>query len=190
MKRRQVIPFRVKRTGKTDYKKRLKLLLSKKPRLVVRRSLKNIIAQIVEYKPEGDVVVVSATSQNLKKYGWNISTSNIPASYLTGIIIGKKALKKGVKEAIVDAGFRIRSARVYALVKGAIDAGLKTRANEKVLPKEEIVKGKRIKDYALKLKSKPEIYKKQFSGYIKNNIEPENIDALFENVKKKIMEES
>ena len=45
------LPFRRKRKGKTNYKKRLKLLLSNKPRLVIRPFIKNIIAQIVEYHP-------------------------------------------------------------------------------------------------------------------------------------------
>ena len=53
------VPFRRRREGKTDYRKRLKLLLSRKPRLVVRKSLNNIIAQIVEYDEKGDRVVVS-----------------------------------------------------------------------------------------------------------------------------------
>ena len=43
------IKFRRKREGKTDYRKRLKLLLGGKPRLVVRKSLKNITAQIAVY---------------------------------------------------------------------------------------------------------------------------------------------
>ena len=41
------IEFRRKREGKTDYKRRLRLLLSNKPRLVIRVSLKNIIIQIL-----------------------------------------------------------------------------------------------------------------------------------------------
>jgi large subunit ribosomal protein L18 len=36
---KQVIGFRRRREGLTDYRKRLKLLLSKKPRLVIRRFL-------------------------------------------------------------------------------------------------------------------------------------------------------
>ena len=46
----QVVPFKRKREGKTDYKKRLKLLSSSKPRLVIRKSLKNMTVQIIEYE--------------------------------------------------------------------------------------------------------------------------------------------
>ena len=42
--------FKRKRLGITDYKKRLSLLLSNKPRLVIRKSLKHINVQIIEYK--------------------------------------------------------------------------------------------------------------------------------------------
>ena len=63
--------FKRKRLGKTDYRKRLKLLLANKSRLVVRKSLKSILAQIVEYGEKGDKIVVSAHSSELKKYGYN-----------------------------------------------------------------------------------------------------------------------
>ena len=64
------MPFRRRREGKTNYKKRLKLLLSKKPRLVVRKSLKYIRAQIVEFDKKGDKTLASAFSRELKKLGW------------------------------------------------------------------------------------------------------------------------
>jgi large subunit ribosomal protein L18 len=41
------VPWRRRREGKTNYYKRLKLIRSGKPRLVVRRTNKYIIAQIV-----------------------------------------------------------------------------------------------------------------------------------------------
>lgn len=46
------VPFRRRREGKTNYHKRLKLLKSKKPRLVVRKTLNHHIAQIVVYDPK------------------------------------------------------------------------------------------------------------------------------------------
>ena len=41
MRRRKVIKYKRKRTGKTNYKKRLSILKSKKHRLVIRKSLNN-----------------------------------------------------------------------------------------------------------------------------------------------------
>jgi len=48
-----LVKFRRRRKNITDYRKRLKLLKSKKPRLVVRRFLNNIIAQITLYNEKG-----------------------------------------------------------------------------------------------------------------------------------------
>ena len=71
--KRRVIPFRRKREGKTNYKKRIAFLTSEKPRLVIRKSLKNITAQIVIYEPKGDKVIASACSAELTKLGWKFS---------------------------------------------------------------------------------------------------------------------
>ena len=46
-KAKKTIYYRRKRSGLTNYKKRLSLLLSKKPRLVIRKSLNNMVAQVV-----------------------------------------------------------------------------------------------------------------------------------------------
>ncbi|MEM5853281.1 MAG: 50S ribosomal protein L18 [Candidatus Aenigmatarchaeota archaeon] len=152
------MPFKRRRLGKTNYKKRLKLLMSKKPRLVVRRSLKYIIAQIINFSEEGDKTLVSATSKELKNYGWVFACDNIPAAYLTGLLIGRKALRKGINEAILDSGLysSTRGNRIYACVKGALDAGLKVPVNESMFPSEDRIKGLHIATYLQKFKSLPE----------------------------------
>jgi len=140
------MPFKRRREGKTDYKKRLKLLFSKKPRLVVRKSLKYVKAQIVEFDESGDKTLASASSQKLKSFGWKFAFDNLPSAYLTGLLIGKKALEKGIKEAVLDIGLRpsTKGSKIYALVKGAIDTGLKVPCDEKVFPSEEKISGKHI----------------------------------------------
>jgi len=166
---RYKMPFKRRRLGKTDYEKRLKLLLSKKPRLVVRRSLKYILAQIVEFAKQGDKTLVQASSKELKKLGWEFSCDNLPAAYLTGLLIGKKALAKGIKEAILDSGLyaSTKGNRIYAVVKGAKDAGLKVPVDESILPSEERIKGLHIASYLEKFKSIPEKFeeiKKKIGG--------------------------
>jgi len=186
---KHVVKLRRRRKGRTNYRKRIKLLSSGLPRLVIRKSLKNILAQIVEFGEKGDKIIVSASSKELEKLGWRISRSNIPSAYLTGLIIGKKATKKGVGEVIVDLGFNNKSERVYALVKGAIDSELNIRCSKEILPDDDVVSGKRISEYAKKLKeTDKERYNKQFSNYLKNNINPEDIHKIFEEVKNKIKE--
>ena len=67
---KRFVPFKRKLQGKTDYRKRLVLLKSGKPRLVVRKSLNNISTQIIAYETAGDKVLVAATSRELLKLGW------------------------------------------------------------------------------------------------------------------------
>ncbi|MCH8014338.1 MAG: 50S ribosomal protein L18, partial [Candidatus Dadabacteria bacterium] len=100
------VSFRRKRFGKTNYRKRLKILKSRVPRLVVTPSNKNILLQVVSYQPEGDKSLLTVSSQILnKKFGWKFSRCNIPSAYLTGLIAGKELSKKGIKKAILDIGF-------------------------------------------------------------------------------------
>ncbi|MEM7821204.1 MAG: 50S ribosomal protein L18 [Candidatus Aenigmatarchaeota archaeon] len=150
--------FKRRRLGKTNYKKRIKLLLSKKPRLVIRKSLKYIRAQIVEFSKEGDKTIVSATSQELKKLNWRFACDNLPSAYLTGLLIGKRAVEKGIKEAIVDMGLypSTKGSRIYACVKGALDSGLKVNCSEGVFPDEERIRGLHISSYIEKFKELPE----------------------------------
>ncbi len=143
------IPFRRRREGKTNYKKRLSLLLSGKNRLVIRKSLKHIYAQIVEYNEKGDKVLIAASSRELGKFGWKYSCGNIPSAYLAGFLMGRKAVKKNVKDAVADIGLYsiTKGNRLFACIKGAKDAGLNIEASEEIFPSEERVMGKHMADY-------------------------------------------
>jgi len=146
--KRIVVKFRRKRKQKTNYRKRLNLLKSGKLRLVIRRSLKNIIVQIVEYNPEGDKILVSANSNEITKLGWDLNKNNTPACYLTGYLLGSKATKNNIKEAILDTGLQETSAgnRIYACLKGTIDGGLNVPASTNIFPSEDRIQGKHIND--------------------------------------------
>lgn len=180
------VQFRRKREGATNYRKRLKILTSNKPRLVVRRSLKNIQAAIVEYNKKGDVVKASAHSANLKKFGWVYGTGNLPAAYLVGFLLGKQAKK--VNDVVLDIGLNksVKGSRVYAVLAGALDAGLKVPHGKEILPGKERIMGKHIADYAELLKKDASLFKKQFSFYLKNNLDPLNVIKKFEEVKNNI----
>lgn len=146
------ITYHRKREGKTNYKKRLRLLQSRKKRLVIRRTNKYVIAQIVEYKPSGDVVVVSSNSKALTKLNWKYSCKNLPASYLTGLMLSKKAKDKKVLEAILDLGLQtpIKKSRIYAVLKGVVDGGISIPCSEDIFPGEERLSGKHISDKVTK----------------------------------------
>ncbi|AAL63947.1 50S ribosomal protein L18 [Pyrobaculum aerophilum] len=188
---RYKVPFRRRREGLTNYRKRRKLLLSKKPRLVVRKTNKHIIAQIVVAKPQGDVTIVGADTRILAKFGWRGDENNVAAAYLLGLVVGYKARARRVEEAILDIGLHrpAPGARVFAVLKGALDAGLKIPHGEEVLPDEDRIKGKHVAEYAEKLKEEnPEAYKARFSRYLQRGLEPEKLPEHFEEVKKKIVE--
>lgn len=140
--------FKRRREGRTDYKKRLKLLSSDKPRLVVRRSLNYITAQVIKFDKKGDAVLAGVTSKELKKFNWKLACDNLPASYLTGLLIGKISQKNKINEAILDSGLypSTKGSRIYAVVKGATDSGLKIPIDESILPSEERIKGKHISE--------------------------------------------
>ena len=193
-KKQKTFLFRRRREGKTDYRKRLKLLLSNKPRVVIRKSLKNIVVQITEYDDKGDKVVVSTSSKELeKKYKWKINKGNIPSAYLTGLIAGKKAIAKGLKDVIPDIGIArsTKGSRIYAALKGVIDAGLNVPCSQDVLPLQESLNGYSIAKYASSLKKEnEEKYKKMFAYYLKNKKKPEELPKYFEDAKRKIMEKN
>jgi large subunit ribosomal protein L18 len=151
------LPFRRKIEGKTDYKRRLKLLQSGKPRLVVRRSLNSIRAQIIVFDEKGDRTIASANSRSLKKIGWSFACDSIPAAYLVGLAIGKTALKNNISEVVLDLGLyrATKGGRVYAVAKGALDAGLKVPSDAGVFPSEYRISGKHIAAFKEKFKDLP-----------------------------------
>ena len=183
------VKYRRKREGKTDYRKRLALLKSGLPRLVVRRSNNNIICQIVEFDPKGDKTLVAFDALKLKKYGYLGHTSNIPAAYLTGLACGLQAKKKGITKAILDIGLyrSMPGSKLYAALKGALDAGLEINHSEKILPQERRIQGYHIEDYAKILKAnQPEEYERLYSKLLKNKLSPENFVEHFGEIKKRI----
>lgn len=140
------VPFRRRRDGRTDYRRRLRLLRGHVARAVVRKTLNNTIVQVVSYEAGGDHVVASAVSKELVKMGWTAGTGNTPAAYLTGYLAGKRALKHGVSEAILDLGTQApsRGGRVFASLRGLVDAGVKVPHDAAVLPKDERIRGAHI----------------------------------------------
>lgn len=129
--------------AKTDYKARLALLKSGKPRLVIRKTNKRIIAQIVESQISQDRIILGVHSGMLLSKGWpkekEGSLKSKPACYLTGFMLGNAAKSKINGEVILDIGMHrnIKKSRIYAVLKGAIDAGLKIPHKDIALPTEE-----------------------------------------------------
>ncbi len=186
------VAFRRRREARTDYRLRRKLIISGSLRLVVRKSLKHINLQLVEAKFEGDSVLAHAGTIELKKFGWKVGTGNLPASYLAGFLLGKRAIAMDKNTAIADFNsYKITASnKLYAALKGAIDAGLGVPHDEKVIPDDDRVSGAHIAKYADEMqKADPAKYQAYFSQYLAGGIAPEKLAEHFEATKKRIEKE-
>ncbi|MHA1410323.1 MAG: 50S ribosomal protein L18 [Candidatus Odinarchaeia archaeon] len=184
------VRFRRRREGKTNYYLRRKLLISRKHRFVVRKTSKHLIVQIIAPHIKGDKTLVSVhTKELIRDFGWKASTGNLSAAYLVGYIAGKKALAKGIKEAILDIGLTapVRGSRPFAALKGALDAGLEIPHNENVLPAEDRIRGQHIVEYYQLLSQQSNKGSQhQFSKIKSGGLDIAKLSEHFDATKKKI----
>ncbi|MGQ0535981.1 MAG: 50S ribosomal protein L18 [Methanobacteriota archaeon] len=140
------VPFRRRREGRTDYRKRLALLRSGESRVVVRRGLRTVHVQFVSFDAKGDVVSAQANSRELPTFGWQGFTSNLPAAYLTGLLAGARAKKAGVATGVLDIGPHTAQpgTQIFAALKGVLDAGINVPHSDDVLPATERLKGEHL----------------------------------------------
>mmetsp|Transcript_13186 Transcript_13186/g.24350 ORF Transcript_13186/g.24350 Transcript_13186/m.24350 type:complete len:297 (-) Transcript_13186:33-923(-) len=165
--KRYQVKYRRRREGKTDFYARRRLVAqdknkynSKKYRMVVRITNKDVVTQIVYSELEGDVVMCAAYAHELPRYGLKVGLTNYAAVYCTGLLLARRHLAKlGLADtykgnedingeeyfveregegarpfyAILDTGLARTStgARVFAALKGACDGGLDIPHNEK-----------------------------------------------------------
>ncbi len=146
---RYFVPFRRRREGKTDYYKRTSLIVADAPRMVVRRTNRHVIIQLVTAEMDGDRTLITANSKELESYGYKGSMANTPAAYLTGMLFAAKAKKANYDRAILDIGLSRATpgARVFAALKGAVAAGLDIPHGEEILPSDERTSGVHIAAY-------------------------------------------
>jgi large subunit ribosomal protein L18 len=144
--------FRRRREGKTNFAKRLALIKSGMTRMVVRRSNAGIIVQFINFDPKGDRTLLTVSGVHLaKNYKWP-AKRNVWTAYLAGLMAGKLAQKKGVKEFCLDMGMYTPSkgSVIFAAQKGASDSGLATSFGKEMVPED-------------KLANPPDKYKGMFS---------------------------
>ena len=140
------VPFRRRREGRTNYYIRRRLLASHDTRAVLRRSNKNVTIQFVEFGMEGDRILASAGTRDIKKMGWEFACSTIPAAYLAGYLAGKKALAAGIEYAVLDIGMQVpkKGGVLFAALAGMCDAGLEIPHGEGIRPADDRLTGKHI----------------------------------------------
>ncbi|MCJ1426698.1 60S ribosomal protein L5 [Sticta canariensis] len=115
--------YKRRRTGKTDYYARKRLITQAKNkynapkyRLVVRFTNRDIVIQIVTSEITGDKIFCAAYAHELKRYGIKHGLTNWAAAYATGLLIARRALSKleldehfpGVEEA--DGEYKLTEA--------------------------------------------------------------------------------
>ncbi|GFQ07378.1 60S ribosomal protein l5 [Phtheirospermum japonicum] len=160
------VKFKRRRAGKTDYRARIRLINQDKNkyntpkyRFVVRFSNKDIVAQIVSASITGDMVLATAYSHELPRYGLETGLTNYAAAYCTGLLLARRVLKtlemdkeyQGNQEAtgedysvepgenrrpfraLLDVGLLRTTTgnRIFGALKGALDGGLDIPHSEK-----------------------------------------------------------
>jgi len=192
-----------------------------KYRLIVRFTNTNIIAQVAYATIQGDKVVCDARSSELPRYGIKTGLTNYPASYAVGLLLARRLNQKygldetykGVEEVsgedyyvekegergafycVLDTGLVRTSsgARVFGVLKGAVDGGLDIPHSNKRFPgydtengeynagshRSRIV-GEHITNYMQSLMDEDEeAYKRQFATYRKEGIMPDMIEDMY-----------
>jgi len=158
---------RRRRESKTDYLKRLKILKGNFPRIVFRKTNKYVFAQYVTSREAQDKIEFGIDSKKLLEYGWpkeaSGSLKSITASYFLGLLTGEKIIEKKLKIPIIDFGMirAVPKSKIYAFLKGLIDAGIKMKCKEEVFPGEERIKGKHMKNKILFERIKQNIEKNE-----------------------------
>mgnify|MGYP001132991757 CR=1 FL=1 len=93
--------YRRRNEGKTDYRARKRLVVQDKNlysaprfRLVARLTNRYVIAQVMRSELDHDVVVASAYSSELPRYGVKVGLKNYAAAYAVGLLVARRTLTK------------------------------------------------------------------------------------------------
>jgi len=193
-----------------------------KYRLIVRFTNKDITCQIAYAKIEGDVIICAAYAHELPRYGVKVGLTNYSAAYCTGLLIARRILQKfkldsiyegttevngdeyyvedadgqpGAFRCYLDVGLARTStgARVFGVLKGAVDGGLDIPHSMKRFPgydgesgefNAEIhrnhIFGQHVGNYMKQLEEQDEeAYKRQFSRFMKNGITADKLEDMY-----------
>ncbi|KAA0200244.1 hypothetical protein HAZT_HAZT008318 [Hyalella azteca] len=189
--------------------------------IIARISNRDVTAQIAYARIEGDIVIMSAYSHELPKYGVKVGLTNYAACYCTGLLLARRILTKfhladkypgqtevdgemycvediekgpGAFRAHLDVGLArtTTGAKVFAVMKGAVDGGIDVPHSEKRFPgfdaetKEfnasvlrDHIMGTHVANYMRRLMDEDEdAYKRQFSRYTKLGITADDVSVI------------
>jgi len=88
-----------------------------------------------------------------------------------------KAKTQGIEEVILDIGLHAPSkgARIFAVLRGVLDAEVEVPHSEEKLPDEKRVEGEHIAKYAESLAPNVGEYQSKFSNYLGRKLPPETL---------------
>jgi len=178
--------LRRNRQNRTNYRKRVAMLIGRRSFVSIAVSNQNVMAQVLKPLAIGDSVLTAVRSRELVKYGWKGSMNSIPTCYLTGLLLGKRTMEKGINNLVLYTGKGSFTSRVAACLKGIIDAGVTIPVSEDSVPKIDRLNGGHIAQFAGLLKKDEKKYNSHFSSLLKNDWLPENYPQHFEEVRSRI----
>jgi large subunit ribosomal protein L18 len=179
------------RSRKTNYRKRQALLISRQDFVTIKITNQNVIAQLLRPEIRGDRVKVSVHSRELRRHGWKGSLNSLPACFLVGTLLGKKAQEKGIGRAILYIGNKPFTSRTAACMKGIVEAGMNIPISAESFPPQNRLNGGHIADYAIKIKKEDiDKYNKLFSSIIREGLIPENYQSHVKEITARILNES
>ena len=94
-----------------------------RPRLSVFRSLKHMVAQIIDDEAGHTLVAASSVEPEIRTTLGG-RTGNAEAAKTVGRLVAERALAKGIKAVVFDRGGHLFHGRVKALADAAREAGL------------------------------------------------------------------
>jgi large subunit ribosomal protein L18 len=115
----------LKKRARLKRKKRIRKNLigtQQRPRLSVFRSSKHIYAQVIDDGHGHTMTAASSLEKNVKEQPE--FESKIAAANYVGKLLGKRAIKKGIKKIVFDRNGFLYHGRVKAVSDGAREAGL------------------------------------------------------------------
>ena len=94
-----------------------------RPRLCVFRSAKHIYAQVIDDSVGQTLVAASSTEKAVREK--SESKNKLAGANAVGLLIGQRAMEKGVKQVVFDRNGFLYHGRIKAVSEGAREAGLK-----------------------------------------------------------------
>lgn len=95
---------------------------AERPRLAVRRTLKNVIVQVIDDVNGVSLAQINTNSKDFKEANGSLNRTEQAAK--AGALIAEKAKEKGINQVVFDRGGYIFHGRVKAVADGAREAGL------------------------------------------------------------------